>query len=45
MPQQPRLWDYGTKTTLVAIGFLGFLRVTLQQQPVQVAVTALAIQS
>ena len=41
--QQPRLCDYGTKTTLlVATGFLGFLRVTLQQQPVHAAVTALS---
>ena len=42
--QQPRLCDYGTKTTLlVATGFLGFLRVTLQQQPVLAAVTALSL--
>ena len=42
MPQQPRLCDYGTNTTLVATGFLGCIRVTLQQQPVHVAVTALS---
>ena len=42
MPQQPRLCDYGTNTTLVATGFLGCIRVTLQQQPVLAAVTALS---